>query len=209
MPNVDILITTTGKRPCLEQAIISAQYQTYSASRVIVVQDGVSEASNYTDEIQQRPDMANVQFIALPTALGRGNMVKAWYLQQPDAAEYVKFLDDDDWIAPSCLSTMMQAVEAQPDAALCLCQMLVLYAPKGIVLRSRIHPADMVPGIGSGQSLVRTSAAVGIPYHDVPDGDFYWLREIAKHGPVVAVSHPLYVYNAYRTNAERGPFADV
>lgn len=205
-PLVDVLITTIG-RPSLAQAILAAQLQTYSPLRIIVAEDGPHETTPPILAMYQ--NNSRVIHVMPPKAFGFGDGVKHWWVNHPDAAPFIKFLDDDDWITPSCVATMMRNMT---DAlALVTCSVVCVYAPDAFATRSRIIIGNISPGqIGSGCVLLRTQVARGIAWPRVPDSDYHFFSAVAENAAKAdrqvwrAIKMPLYFYNAYRTNSARG-----
>ncbi|MBE3118828.1 MAG: glycosyltransferase family 2 protein [Candidatus Atribacteria bacterium] len=202
MPSVDVVIATIG-RPSLEMAMVSACLQT-AECRCVVVADGPNaEAREIFDRVQCTRRRTQPVYLETPTRLGRGELVHIWYAGQTGAADWLKFLNDDDVLLPQAIELM--AGKVADGVTLVTCQMLVNYWRDGHC-RSRIAKGALQPGdIGIGNAMVRTADYRRITYRpDVPDADVYRLQELAAMGDVRAVPQPLYVYNAWRTNAHRG-----
>jgi len=199
---VDILIATSG-RESLAQSILAAQSQTYSGARVVVIGDGPQPVAR---KIVKQYDRDNsIVYHETPEHFGHGNPVKEWWLNHSRCAAYVKFLDDDDWLAPIAIDEMMRRMSA--DVVLASCQMLVLktdYARKRCI-KTRICPGVMKPNmIGTGCMLVRSDAAQGVRFPLTNDcSDYHWALEVSRKGRVVNVPFPLYYYNGYRGNPQR------
>jgi len=197
---VDILIPTTG-RASLRQAIIAGQSQSYPDARVVVVGDGPQPEARRIVETAG----GDAIYIETPEHYGHGNALREWWLNHSQCAPFVKFLDDDDWLAPIAVQEMMRHMA--PDVVIVACQMLVLktdYARERCAV-SRICPGTMAPNmIGTGCLLVRADAAAGVRYPLTNDcSDYHWALALSQRGRVVNVPFPLYFYNGYRSNPQR------
>ena len=107
-PLVDIVIATVG-RPTLAQAILAAAQQSYRPTRVVVLADGPCAAAR-----RAYGDCSAFLGRSLYRTVrrhGHGDPVKAGWLQSGDAAPFVRFLDDDDWMPPESVELMMRAME--------------------------------------------------------------------------------------------------
>lgn len=132
-PMVDVAIPTIG-RPTLAQAILAGAMQTYRPTRVVVIGDGpVPEALEIC--ARARALAGEVKYVETPKMFGHGNPVKAWWIAHAEAAPFVRFLDDDDWIPPESVELMMRAMG--PDVSLVVGQ-FVHFAP-GIVSAGSSH----------------------------------------------------------------------
>lgn len=204
LEQVDIVISTIG-RFGLANAIASALSQSHSACRVVVVADGpCPEARRIFDRATAGETPLKVRYEELPAKAGHGgDPAKHFWTNHPDAAPWIKWLDDDDTLSSHCVSTMLAA--AEPDTALVLCRLLILHAPGGQVLKSWSAPEAKLARYhtGHGAAMIRTEHARGIPYRDCLDNDYLYLCDISQRGTVKTVQFPLYIYNGWRTNADR------
>lgn len=111
-PLVSIIIPCYNQAHFVRDALDSALAQDYPAFEVILVNDGS------TDDLEAqvagyRAD-ARVRMIAqenrgLSAARNRGI--------QESRGDFVKFLDSDDWLAPTALTRLVQAFQTAPDQA--------------------------------------------------------------------------------------------
>lgn len=112
-PQVDVAIATVG-RPTLAQAILAGAQQTYRPTRVVVLADG--PCRNAYRIHSDCTSLAGRSLYRTVPRQGHGNPVKAWWIQNDEAAPFIRFLDDDDWIPPESVELMMRAME--PDVSL-------------------------------------------------------------------------------------------
>lgn len=201
MPSVDVVIPTIG-RPSLGTAILAASVQTHPNVRVVVIADqNKTECQRIYHHACYCVPGGNSVYRETDASTGRGDSVKKWYLRQDWIAPFCKFLDDDDWMAPCAVQTMMEAM--QEDVVAVTCQMLaVVHREK--YRYNRIISGRLVQGqIGGCSALFRTAEAKQVPWPDGPNSDVQWLLGLAECGKFVHLNIPLYVYNGYRTNKER------
>ena len=202
---VDVLIATIG-RASLEQAILAGLHQTYRHCRVVVVADGHCPRAR---EIFSRvvggisTQAADAIYIETPTHHGAGNPVKETWINCPRAAPFIKSLDDDDWLPPRSVEIYMRSMAE--DVVLVTGMMCTLTVRGNSAPRYRLSSGALAPDhIGCGSALFRTEAAVGVPLQHVKSGDFLFLKTVAEKGRVVHLRLPLYWYNGYRCDAQRG-----
>jgi glycosyltransferase involved in cell wall biosynthesis len=110
-PLVTVITPTTGAS-YLKQAIQSVANQTYSMIQHLVVVDGVhEEADNIIFDYKQQ--YANIDAVYLPYATGidRYNGHRIYgamtYLAKGD---YVMFLDEDNWLEPNHIESLMEVI---------------------------------------------------------------------------------------------------
>jgi glycosyltransferase involved in cell wall biosynthesis len=110
-----IVITTYNRLSLLKRAIDSALAQT-ELCEVIVVDDGSSDGTDaYLQDLKGKVAFwRNSKNLGHSAAMNIG--VK---LAQGD---WIKPLDDDDYLAPKCVETMMEAIQWHPQAVICSCQ---------------------------------------------------------------------------------------
>lgn len=118
-----IVITTYNRLPLLQRAINTALAQTVT-SEVIVVDDcssdGTQEYVNaLCQELQSLGDKRLV-YHRNATNLGHSQSVNAGV--ERATGEWIKLVDDDDYLAPNCLEEMANAIALRPQAVLCSCQ---------------------------------------------------------------------------------------
>lgn len=203
---VDVLIATIGRRN-LEQAILGGLHQTYPNVRVVVVADGpCPEARNIFAWLAERYEAhatGRMLYLETPTRNGTGNPVKHWFINSGRASPFIRFCDDDDWLPPRSVEIMMRAMT--PELTLVTCMMCTLTVLGRGAPRYRLSSGALVPDqIGCGSSLIRTEAALGVELPHAKNADFAFLRAVADKGGVEHLKLPLYWYNGYRCDAQRG-----
>lgn len=116
-PLVSILIPTYNRADFLGYALDSALNQTYKNIEVIVHDDA---STDDTPNLLKKYSDPRLRIIRTKTNHG---MLGGWnYIQHKAKGKYIKFLASDDLIAPTCVSELVQAAEAHPDAAIITCQ---------------------------------------------------------------------------------------
>jgi len=112
-PLVSVLIPAYGPR-FFEACLDSALAQTYASLEIVVCDD--SDGPEIEAIARRAGARRGVRYERNPKRLGgRGNYIRCF-----DAArgEFVKFLNDDDLLAPGCVETLLDAFRRQPDVAL-------------------------------------------------------------------------------------------
>jgi glycosyltransferase involved in cell wall biosynthesis len=97
-----VVITTRNRAEMLRRAIRSCMDQTVPCEIVVV-----DEASNdHTSEVTK--NTPNLKYIKNPHATGHSAAANRGIKEA--SANWVKPLDDDDWLAPNCIETMTNAL---------------------------------------------------------------------------------------------------
>lgn len=133
-----IVITTHNRLTLLRRAIDSALAQTMPCE-VIVVDDGSSDGTDaYVKQRQQAlldkndtrliyhrnsPKLGHSGAVNQGVALATGN--------------WVKLVDDDDYLAPNCIEEMVKAIAGRPEAVICSCRAIQVNAKEKEISRSR------------------------------------------------------------------------
>lgn len=118
-----IVITTYNRLTLLKRAIDSALAQTMSCE-VVVVDDCSSDGTQaYVQE--QCEALARVNDKRLiyhrnSENLGHSKSVNAGV--ELATGDWIKPLDDDDYLAPNCIEVMINAIALRPQAVICSCQ---------------------------------------------------------------------------------------
>lgn len=110
-----IVITTHNRLSWLKRAIDSALAQTETCE-VIVVDDGSSDG---TDDYLRNLN-GKVTFWRNSENLGHSAVMNVGV--NLARGDWIKPLDDDDYLAPNCIETMMRAIERHPPTVICSCQ---------------------------------------------------------------------------------------
>ncbi len=117
-----IVITTYNRLHLLKRAIDSALRQTIPCEVVVADDcslDGTQEYLNYCRE--KFFESGNSRFVYHRNEVNSGHAatVNAGVLKS--TGDWIKFLDDDDYLAPNCLEEMARAIALHPQAAIVSC----------------------------------------------------------------------------------------
>ncbi len=204
-----VVITTYNRLAFLKRAIASCQQQTVPCEIVVVDDNSSDDTEAYARSLGDA-----IVYQRNPQNLGHSGSVNVGV----DAAsgDWIKFLDDDDYLAPTCLERMLAAIVQCPQAVLCSCQAIQVDADEKELKRTKpvSHlPAFYIPQSAIHYSMLLDQAPLGTPvqvaaqraaflktggwdttmstnYDDIDA----WIR-IAEHGDVVFLNE----YLAYRT----------
>lgn len=118
-----IVITTYNRLSLLQRAIDSALAQ-HLACEVIVADDCSTDGTEaYVVRLQAALEQAGdprLIYHRNATNLGHSATMNAGV--QRASGNWIKPLDDDDYLDPRCLSQMWQAIQKHPQASICSCQ---------------------------------------------------------------------------------------
>lgn len=128
-----IVITTYNRLALLRRAVESALAQTYPCE-VVVADDCSSDGTeeyirSLGDRVIYNRSAANSGSHAVPVNAGVGVAQGDW----------IKLLDDDDYLAPNCIEEMVKAITQRPQAVICSCQAIQVDA-NGVEV-SRTQPS--------------------------------------------------------------------
>jgi len=133
-----IVITTHNRLTLLRRAIDSALAQTMPCE-VIVVDDGSSDGTDvYVQERQQAlldKDDTRLIYHRNSPKLGHSGAVNQGVALA--TGDWVKLVDDDDYLAPNCIEEMVKAIAGRPDAVICSCRAIQVNAKQKEIGRSR------------------------------------------------------------------------
>lgn len=110
-----VVITTYNRLPLLQRAINSALNQTTSCEVVVADDCSSDETEAYVRSLGNR-----VVYHRNASNIGHAATVNAGV--QVAQQDWIKFLDDDDYLAPSCIEEMCRAIALCPQAVICSCQ---------------------------------------------------------------------------------------
>jgi glycosyltransferase involved in cell wall biosynthesis len=116
MELISVVIPCYNSGATLEQTIASVKAQTWPNLEIIVVDDGSTESSTCS-VLAELEGVAIVRQSnsGLPAARNAGFRVAR--------GEYVLPLDADDWLEPSALEIMLQALKSSPEASFVFCDL--------------------------------------------------------------------------------------
>ncbi|MBD2577593.1 glycosyltransferase family 2 protein [Oscillatoria sp. FACHB-1406] len=206
---VSVVIPTYNRLPFLQRAVASALQQT-SVCEVVIVDDGSNDGTEeYAKSLGHQ-----VIYHRNSQNLGHSKSVNAGVAAA--SGEWIKFIDDDDYLAPNCVEVMAKAIASHPQAAICSCQAfqvdtdgkeLNCTAPVGTakafyILQEDIHYGMLIEMLPFGtpvQVAVKKAAFIesgGWNSDFDGDGDDIesWVR-IAQFGDAIFINQAL----AYRT----------
>lgn len=117
-----VVITTYNRKDLLKRAINSALNQTLECE-VIVADDCSSDGtSEYVENFRkQLPSEQQQRLLYLRNCNNSGHAATVNAGISKASCEWIKFLDDDDYLAPNCLSEMQRAIALREDAVICSC----------------------------------------------------------------------------------------
>ncbi len=118
LPTVSVLVTVYNRESYLAECLDSILASTWQNFEVVVVDDRSTDASVAVAEEYAARD-PRIHFFRNERNLGDyPNRMRAAELAQ---GKYLKYVDSDDLIYSHSLAIMLEAMEANPDAALGLC----------------------------------------------------------------------------------------
>jgi GT2 family glycosyltransferase len=203
-----IVITTFNRLEFLKRAIATCQAQTVGCE-IIVVDDCSSDGT-----AQYLKSLGNqVVYLRNPQNLGHSGSVNAGVAIA--TGDWIKFLDDDDYLASTCIEQMQIAIARHPEAVLCSCLVVQVdarerelrrslpfgpghsfYIPQALVHYGML--LDLVPYGTPVQVAARRDAFLQTGGWDTTMTNFddidAWIR-IAEHGDALFINQ----YLAYRT----------
>ena len=152
-----VVITTYNRVELLRRAIASALDQTLPCE-VVVADDASTDGTEaYVRSLGDRVVYhRNAQNLNHAATVNHGVAAAS--------GDWIKFLDDDDYLAPNCIETMTAAIAQHPQAALCSCQ--------AIQVDGQGHELRRTPATGPGQVFYIPQSAIhyGMLMDQVPFG---------------------------------------
>lgn len=115
MTNFTVVITTYNRLSFLKRAILSVINQSINCE-IIVVDDCSSDGTlDYLKSLGNSIKWHhNEQNLGHSSSVNRG--------VEMSQSDWIKLLDDDDYLSPNCLEIMNQAIKKNPQAVICSCQ---------------------------------------------------------------------------------------
>jgi glycosyltransferase involved in cell wall biosynthesis len=110
-----IVITTFNRLEWLKRALDSALGQSVDCQVIVVDNASTDGTQAYVQNLGKR-----VLYIRNPQNLNHAGAVNVGV--EAATGDWIKFLDDDDYLAPDCLEVMTAAIESHPKAVICSCQ---------------------------------------------------------------------------------------
>ncbi|MGD1864705.1 MAG: glycosyltransferase family 2 protein [Phormidesmis sp.] len=113
-----VVITTYNRLTLLKRAIRSALTQTISCQIVVVDNASTDGTEPYMRELSA--DNERVVYVRNASNAQHAGAVNAGV--EAASGEWIKLVDDDDYLAENCLEVMAKAVSLRPTAVICSCQ---------------------------------------------------------------------------------------
>ena len=127
---ISIVITTYNRLPLLQRAIESALAQSLTCE-VVVADDCSSDGTaEYVQSLGDR-----VVYYRNCVNLGHSATMNAGV--RVAKGDWIKPVDDDDYLAPNCIEEMSKAIALHPEAVLCSCQAAQVDAEGKEICRTR------------------------------------------------------------------------
>ncbi|PZO57798.1 MAG: glycosyl transferase [Phormidesmis priestleyi] len=110
-----IVITTYNRLELLKRALRSAFDQTVTAEIVVVDNASSDDTQSYLESLG-----SSILYIRNEVNTNHSGAVNAGVAAA--SGDWLKLVDDDDYLAPNCLEVMAQAIALRPEAVICSCQ---------------------------------------------------------------------------------------
>lgn len=200
-----VIIPLYNKAPYVRKALESVCAQTYRDYELIVINDGSTDNSAIVaDEYLKATDGIDYKIINQHNA-GVSAARNAGVAQAH--AEYIAFLDADDWWEPTYLERMTQLITDYPDAGLYACNYvyykpgkthMALNIPTGYINYPKTYyESDAMP-VWTGAAMIPRNVydeMGGFPLGIKLGEDFLLWSKIALRYPVAFLNEPLAWYN--------------
>jgi glycosyltransferase involved in cell wall biosynthesis len=109
-----VVISTYNRLDLLQRAINSALNQTIKCEVVVADDCSSDDTETYVKSLGN-----SVVYYRNEVNQGHAATVNAGVAKA--SGDWIKFLDDDDYLAPNCLEEMAKAIALRPDAVICSC----------------------------------------------------------------------------------------
>ena len=133
-----IVITTYNRLNLLKRAIESALDQTLSCEVVVVDDCSSDDTQNYFQErcaALANADGKRLVYHRNSHNFGHSKSVNAGV--ELATGDWIKLLDDDDYLAPNCIEGMTSAIALRPQAVICSCQAIQVDGNEVEISRTR------------------------------------------------------------------------
>lgn len=110
-----IVITTYNRVELLKRAIATALNQTVPCQVIVVDNASTDGTQAYVESLADQ-----VLYHRNPTNANHSGAVNAGV--ERASGTWIKLVDDDDYLAPTCIETMVSAIQQRPEAVICSCQ---------------------------------------------------------------------------------------
>ena len=126
-PTVSVITPTWERRAFVGDAIESVLAQTFEDLELVIADDGSTDGT--ADMIEARYG-SDPRVVLLRLEHQGVSAARNAALEQ-SRGRYVAFLDSDDVMRPTCLTSQVACLEANPDAAMVHCDSLLVGAEHG------------------------------------------------------------------------------
>ncbi|MEM6253270.1 MAG: glycosyltransferase family 2 protein [Cyanobacteria bacterium P01_D01_bin.156] len=110
-----IVITTYNRVELLKRAIATSLAQTVPCEVIVVDNASTDGTQDYLESLGDR-----VTYHRNHINTNHSGAVNAGV--ERSTGDWVKLVDDDDYLAPNCIETLIQAIQQRPEAVICSCQ---------------------------------------------------------------------------------------
>ncbi len=200
-----VIIPLYNKAPYVRKALESVCAQTYRDYELIVINDGSTDNSAIVaDEYLKATDGIDYQIISQKNAgvsAARNNGFSV------SSAEYIAFLDADDWWEPTYLERMAQLIEDYPEAGLYASNYIyykpgkthvALNIPTGYINYPKAYYESNAMPVWTGAAMIPRNVydeMGGFPLGIKLGEDFLLWAKIALRYPVAFLNEPMAYYN--------------
>ena len=203
-----IIITTYNRIDLLKRAIRTALEQTIPCEVIVVDNASTDGTEDYVKSLGE-----SVVYVRNASNTNHAGAVNVG--AEAATGDWIKLVDDDDYLAPNCIEVMISAIALRPQSAICSCQAAQVdtegtelsrtpkTGPGGIfyIPQSDIHYGMLLEVVPFGtpiQVAVRRDAFLASGGWDLSmtscDDIDSWIR-VAEHGDALFINQCL----AYRT----------
>lgn len=117
-----VVITTFNRLNLLQRAINSALEQTMSCEVVVADDCSLDDTQSYVEGLQQELLMrGDSRLVYCRNSANQGHAATVNAGVDKSSGDWIKFLDDDDYLAPNCLEEMAKAIALRPQAVIASC----------------------------------------------------------------------------------------
>jgi glycosyltransferase involved in cell wall biosynthesis len=206
-PLVSIVTPTYNQADYLAETLDSMLAQDYPCIEYLVLDDGSTDT---TPDVLRRYD-GRVHWERQPNMGQSRTLNKGWTQSR---GEYVGYLSSDDLLLPHALSTLVNALEAHPEATVAYCDFDLIDAKSlkvGVTTSPDFDHRRMLehlicpPGPGAlfRRSVFEQTGGWNERLRKIPDFEF-WLRA-ARLGPFIRVPQVLAQYRLHDESASVRP----
>ncbi|MBC7893496.1 MAG: glycosyltransferase family 2 protein [Sphingobacteriaceae bacterium] len=219
-PRLSVCIPAYRQTRYLRRALDSLREQTFTDFEIVLTDDSPDdEVADFVENYQFGP---RLRYFHNPRSLGTPENWNEAVRQS--RGELIKILHHDDWLAqPDSLQTLVDALDAQPEADLVFCASVATVADTGVVRdvnrptpaqvdRLRSHPEELFAAnrIGAPSATLYRRRA-GLTYDSIltytVDTDFY-IRLLRQNPALVYVNEPLVAIGLNEGQVTQSAIAD-